>query len=190
MRSMPPALQLALRLTSYVLGVSVLALALAMAAWSIEPETIIGWALDILSPGFVGLLGALLLGAAYCLFRMLMEGEEEAAADFWLNAGLQLANGVATLALTFTLFGISVGIGSLAHQGLTPETVNGVIREVTESFSLAFATTVVGLPLSAALRALLVVAHGRRRLTETRMQRSNKADQQTAGEKAHEVPSV
>ena len=66
------------------------------------------------------------------------------------------------LALTYTLFGISLGIGSLAGQGLTPETVESVIRNLTASFSLAFMTTVIGLPLSALLRAALVVVHGRR----------------------------
>ena len=74
------------------------------------------------------------------------------------------AHGVATLALTYTLFGISLGIGTLAGQGLTPETVQTVIRDLTASFSLAFMTTVVGLPLSAALRTILVVVHGKQRL--------------------------
>jgi hypothetical protein len=90
--------------------------------------------------------------------------DDDEAADFWLITGVQLAGGVATLALTYTLFGISLGIGSLAGQGLTPETVQGVIRDLTASFSLAFMTTVVGLPLSAVLRTTLVVVHGKQRL--------------------------
>ena len=33
------------------------------------------------------------------------------ASDVWFEAGIQAANGVTTLALTFTLLGISLGIG-------------------------------------------------------------------------------
>jgi len=69
-----------------------------------------------------------------------------------------------TLALTYTLLGISLGIGTLAGQELTPETVRGVIQDLTANFSRAFLTTVIGLPVSAALRAVLVVTHGRRRM--------------------------
>ena len=79
----------------------------------------------------------------------------------WLVAGIQAANGVATLALTYTLLGISLGIGSLAGQELTPDTIQGVIKVLTENFSLAFMTTVVGLPTSALLRSLLLVTDAR-----------------------------
>jgi hypothetical protein len=73
------------------------------------------------------------------------------------------ANGIATLALTYTLLGISLGVGTLAEQELTPETVRHVIRGLTSQFSLAFMTTVVGLPTAAVLRTLLVVTHARQR---------------------------
>ncbi|MBF0246733.1 MAG: hypothetical protein HQL36_01465 [Alphaproteobacteria bacterium] len=75
----------------------------------------------------------------------------------WFEGGMQAAGGIATLALTFTLFGISLGIGTLADQSLSPETVPTIISELTRHFSMAFMTTVVGLPVSAALRALLIV---------------------------------
>ena len=149
---------------SYLLGGGVIALAIALGAWSIEPQAAVDWALTILSPGFVAAVVALTLGSLFCLVRLTQSAGCEAQADFWLGTGLQLSGGVATLALTYTLFGISVGIGSLAGQGLTPETVEGVIRDLTASFSLAFMTTVIGLPLSTALRSLLVVVHGRQRL--------------------------
>jgi hypothetical protein len=68
---------------------------------------------------------------------------------------------VTTLALTFTLLGISLGIGTLAGQELTPETIQPVIRKMTANFSLAFMTTVVGLPISALLRSLIIVTHAR-----------------------------
>jgi len=81
--------------------------------------------------------------------------------DFWLEVGLHGANGVSTLALTFTLLGISLGIGTLAEQELTPETVQVIIGDLTKHFSLAFLTTVVGLPSAAVLRAILSISHQR-----------------------------
>lgn len=86
----------------------------------------------------------------------------DADAVFWLEVGVQAANGVTTLALTFTLLGISLGIGGLAGQPLTPETVQPIIRQLTADFSLAFMTTVVGLPVSAGLRAALLITHEKR----------------------------
>lgn len=149
---------------SYFLGGGMILFAVALALWSVDPEEAIDWTLGILGPGFVSILAALILGALYCLLRLIQSGRLAVEAEFWFGAGLQLANGVATVALTYTLFGISVGIGALAGQGLTPDTVEGVIRDLTASFSLAFMTTVVGLPLSATLRGLLVVVHGRQRV--------------------------
>ncbi len=75
----------------------------------------------------------------------------------WLETGASASNGLVTLALTFTLLGISLGIRSLATQELTPDNVQVVIRGLTENFSLAFMTTVVGLPAAAVLRALLTI---------------------------------
>ena len=49
-------------------------------------------------------------------------------------------------------------IGSLAGQSLTPETIQEVIRVLTENFSMAFMTTIIGLPTSAVLRAMLLIA--------------------------------
>jgi len=77
----------------------------------------------------------------------------------WLQAGLQSCNGIATLALTFTLLGISLGIGRLSDGGLTPENINSVIADLTAHFSLAFMTSVIGLPLSAAMRTALIVGN-------------------------------
>jgi len=144
---------------SIVLGLCVLALALALGLWSVEPKAAVDWAFGILGPGFIALLSVLLLGTVYCLVRLRHSGRDAVRAEFWFATGLQCANGIATLALTYTLFGISVGIGALAGQGLTPETVEAVIRDLTASFSLAFMTTVTGLPLSALMRGFLVVTY-------------------------------
>ena len=75
--------------------------------------------------------------------------------DVWLEAAVHLAGGVATIALTYTLLGISLGIGTLAGQEVNAETVQSIIGALTSHFSLAFMTTVIGLPVSAALRAVI-----------------------------------
>ena len=51
--------------------------------------------------------------------------------------------------------GISLGIGTLAGQPVNAETVQSIIGDLTSHFSLAFMTTVIGLPVSAALRAVI-----------------------------------
>ena len=81
----------------------------------------------------------------------------------WRAAGLQAASGIATLALTFTLLGISLGIGTLAERPLAPDTVQAVIGALTARFSLAFMTTVIGLPTAALGRALLLLLAARAR---------------------------
>ena len=144
---------------SYLLGGLVLATAGAVTLASRDVSAITGWALDVLGVGFLALLTSLIFVTLLSLIRMNSAADDPAHRDYWYAVGLQAANGVTTLALTFTLLGISLGIGSLAGQDLTPDTVQGVIRELTANFSLAFMTTVVGLPVSAGLRALLVVSH-------------------------------
>ncbi|GBL05404.1 hypothetical protein [Glaciecola sp. KUL10] len=77
--------------------------------------------------------------------------------EFWYEVGQQAGNGISTLALTFTLLGISLGIGTLSGQALTPETVEPLIGELTAQFSLAFMTTVVGLPSATLVRASISI---------------------------------
>ena len=79
----------------------------------------------------------------------------------WFEAGMHTSSGIAILALTFTLIGFSLGVGTLAEQELTPSTVQGVIAELSAHFSLAFMTTVVGLPTSAVMRALISITEAR-----------------------------
>jgi len=143
---------------SYLLGGLVLATAVAVTLLSQDITAITGWALDVLGAGFLVLLATLVFTTLFSLVRMNGVGTRQGDREYWYAVGMQAANGVTTLALTFTLLGISLGIGSLAGQNLTPDTVQGVIRDLTANFSLAFMTTVVGLPVSAALRALLVIS--------------------------------
>ncbi|MBT5081708.1 MAG: hypothetical protein HOK21_25380 [Rhodospirillaceae bacterium] len=146
------------RALSFFLGAIVLALALALALGAPEPGQILAWAARVLGLVFMGLLSVLILTTLYCWQRLLVRDLNPQQRQAWHEAGLHAANGVATLALTYTLFGISLGIGELAGQSLTPDTVQEVIRGLTERFSLAFMTTVIGLPTSALLRALLSIS--------------------------------
>jgi cytochrome bd-type quinol oxidase subunit 2 len=148
------------RALSYFLGIVVLALAGAVYATSLDAGDIAEWTRRMFGTTFLVLLSSLILVALFSWARM---GRAAAAADrrVWFEAGMHAASGIATLALTYTLLGISLGIGELAERELTPQTVNLVIGEITEHFSLAFMTTVVGLPVSAALRALLSLSRSR-----------------------------
>jgi len=143
---------------SYYLGVLVLGLTVAAILDLQQPGEIIAWALRVLGITFLVLLSALILAAVYSWVRLTRPGVLLEQRQAWQEVGMHAANGIATLGLTYTLFGISLGIGEMAGQDLTPDTVQGVIRGLTERFSLAFMTTVIGLPTSALLRALLSIS--------------------------------
>ena len=159
MRTVLAALDSTSRATSYLLGAVAIALAVAVMGTSYSVSDITAWAQQVLGWSFIGMLATLVFLALFCWVRQL-RGEPS---EVWFEAGVQAANGVTTLALTFTLLGISLGIGTLAGQELSPETIQPVIRKMTANFSLAFMTTVVGLPVSAFLRSLIVVTHARNR---------------------------
>jgi hypothetical protein len=142
---------------SFLLGGLVLVTAGAVSFLSYDVSAVTEWAFEVLGVGFLTLLGLLLFVALYSLISVNNTVEDPERREYWYSIGMQAANGVTTLALTFTLLGISLGIGSLAAQELTPDTVQKVIRDLTANFSLAFMTTVVGLPVSAVMRALLVI---------------------------------
>ncbi|MDJ0943115.1 MAG: hypothetical protein QNJ30_06605 [Kiloniellales bacterium] len=143
---------------SFMLGGLVIAAALVVMATSTSLDDITSWAWDVLGLTFAGVLASLVFAALFCWVKVCQAKRAGTALQPWLTAGVQSANGIATLALTYTLLGISLGIGSLAGQELTPETIQVVIRGLTENFSMAFMTTVVGLPTSAFLRSLLLIA--------------------------------
>ena len=150
------------RAVSYLLGGVAIALAVAALFTSSSAAEITRWAHEVLGWSFVALLGSLIFVALFAWIRM--NSDDGGDDDVWPEIGIQAANGVTTLALTYTLLGISLGIGSLAGQDLTPDTVQTVIRKMTANFSLAFMTTVIGLPVSAALRSLLIVTLARNRI--------------------------
>ena len=137
----------------YVLGVAVIAAALAA---YLTGRSLSGlWALleQLFTPGFVLGYGVLSAVAVYAGSRLSAREQRPQVLHFWHQAGLQSASGVATLALTFTLLGISLGIGTLAEQALTVESVTPMIQQLTQHFATAFMTSVLGLPSAAVLRA-------------------------------------
>lgn len=136
----------------YGLGALVLLLALlSLLTQSTVPE-LFAWLQRVFGPVFV-VFYALLVGTGVYAFNQLGSVRR----SFWLEVGQQAAAGIATLALTFTLLGISLGIGSLAEQTISPESIQSIIQNLTLHFSTAFMTTVVGLPTAQALRAALAL---------------------------------
>ena len=144
-----------------LLGGGVIVTAVTVAATRLTAAELAARSAEIFGTTFILLLIGLVLTALYCWVRMGREGDREGGRQMWLEAGLQAANGITTLALTYTLLGISLGIGMLAERSLSPETVQGIVQDLTAQFSMAFLTTVIGLPLSAVLRTLLLVSHAR-----------------------------
>ena len=140
---------------SLILGTAVLGAAVASSVMGLGLREIADWAREVFSVTFMVLLAAMLAGFAYCLVRLVERRKAGLNGDVWLEAAVHLAGGVATIALTYTLLGISLGIGTLAGQEVNAETVQSIIGALTSHFSLAFMTTVIGLPVSAALRAVI-----------------------------------
>ena len=163
-------LDLGSKATSVLLGGTVVVLAVGIAATATSPAEVASWAGRMFGPSFLVLFAGLILASVFCWLKLIAQPGRK----LWLQAGLQAANGLTTLALTYTLFGISLGVGSLAEHTLTPETVQVIVRELTAKFSLAFMTTVVGLPASAVLRTLLLITHAR--AAETATEQLNEGD--------------
>ncbi|GAB6052785.1 hypothetical protein JCM17960_16050 [Magnetospira thiophila] len=149
------------RVVSYLIGGLTLTLAIAVWVTARDPGALAAWTVNVFGGTFLVLLTGLIFVSLFAWTRMGQSRFDPTARALWLETGLHGAGGVATLALTYTLFGISLGIGTLADQTLSPETVGGIIRELTRHFSMAFLTTVVGLPVSALLRALLLITDRR-----------------------------
>ena len=155
MRAALSALDAGSRTMSYFLGVVVIGLFAAAMATSLEAGEIMRWAREVFGITFLVALAGLVMTALHGWRGLEAAHGELDQTKF--ETGLQAANGIATLALTFTLLGISLGIGSLAGHDLGPATIQAVIQDLTRHFSMAFLTTVVGLPVSAVLRAMLMI---------------------------------
>lgn len=154
-----PNLDTTMRWVAHGLGGAVLVLAGASLLTEKDPASLIEFAGRVFGPGFITAYVLLLFAGLVCWRKQ----ARFPGKLIWYRAGLHAASGIATLALTFTLLGISLGIGGLAEQRLSPDTIGDVIAALTAQFSMAFMTTVVGLPTAALLRALVSLTDARRR---------------------------
>lgn len=155
------------RSLSYFFGLCVFVFAISTGWTTLEAQQIAQWALRNLGVTFLSLFGLLVFAGLFCWTRLLDCASDPNGRMIWVDSGLHAANGISTLALTYTLLGICLGIGTLSYQSLTPESVESVIRSLTGNFSMAFMTTVIGLPTSAMMRALISI-------TATRLDASQK----------------
>ncbi len=142
------------RASACLLAVLVGAATLVALAAPITPAAALGLAVDRLGPGFITVLLLLVLAVLVAGLSM-ADAAEPGRLLFWRDVGFYAAGGIATVALTWTLFGISLGIGSLAETELAPATIEAVIAELTRHFGMAFLTTIIGLPLATLLRAVV-----------------------------------
>lgn len=140
-----------------IVGIGLIFLAAASYMTNMTLLDLLNYVEQIFSFTFILLFTPLVLCGSYALIILNRHSADRAQKIFWFEVGQQSANGISTLALTFTLLGISVGIGTLSQQSLTPESVNEVIGVLTKQFSMAFMTTVVGLPTATLCRALLSI---------------------------------
>jgi len=142
---------------SYLLGLVAVILAAAAGFTALDAGQIVDWAHRVFGWVYISLLATLVLATLFCWIQ-LQRGHDR---HLWFEAGMHAASGIAILALTFTLIGVSLGVGTLAGQELNPATVQDVIRKLSAHFSLAFMTTVVGLPVSTVMRALISITDAR-----------------------------
>lgn len=149
------------RALSGFLGLSVIGLAVAVFATPMDVVGLVDWAERIFGAVFIVMFAGMVYMALLAIVQVRAIPPHAPGHRSWFETGVQASNGIATLALTYTLLGISLGIGSLATQTLSPETIQDVIRGLTEHFSMAFMSTVVGLPVSAVLRAVLLITRSR-----------------------------
>jgi len=140
-----------------VFGGVVIFLAIASFLTNQRLSGLLTWLLQVFGWGYAFFYGILLIAGVYA-WRRLLCSEKTA---FWMELGQQAAGGIATLSLTFTLLGISLGIGSLTDKTIEPQTIQLIIQDLTSHFSTAFMTTVVGLPTASALRAALALRYVR-----------------------------
>ena len=120
-----------------------------------EPSEVFNIATSVLCSTFILLISLLTLFSIICITNVIsLELNEK---KFWFETGIQLSNLISTIALTYTLLGISLGIGELSSSKLDVDTINQTISKLTEQFSMAFMTSVIGLPLSGVLRSILII---------------------------------
>jgi len=150
-------LGLGVRALAVLGGLVVIGLALTLLLFGVAPKDLFAATKDTLGLLFIALAFGLVLTVMIAVAKIRDTQLDRQLKSVWLHIGLHAANGIATVALTFTLFGISAGIGELAAGDLNIDTINTVIASLTDQFGMAFMTSVVGLPLSALMRVVVGV---------------------------------
>ncbi len=138
-----------------LLGLVIISLALVSYFTELPLTEIFAWLERFFSSAFIAIYSLLVALGIYAIVQL----KQLAYAKYWQEVGLQAGNAIATLALTFTLLGISLGIGTLAEQPLNPDNVQLMISGLTKQFSMAFMTTVIGLPTATVIRALISIKY-------------------------------
>ncbi|MBH67131.1 MAG: hypothetical protein CMM58_02140 [Rhodospirillaceae bacterium] len=149
------------RTVTCLLGLLVIAIAGTAASLGFHFNKTVNLIFMTFGPAFIFLFITLVFVSLYCWQKQNELWHDKTARHPWTEAAMQCADGISTLALTFTLLGISLGIGTLADKVLTPDTVQIIVKDLTKHFSLAFLTTVVGLPTSAMLRSMVRVTEAK-----------------------------
>ena len=140
---------------SVVLGTLIMVLLIYVLITNNEPTFVFNWLMSVLGDTFIVILLFLTITSLICIINVY--SVETSKKKLWFESGLQLSNLISTIALTYTLLGISLGIGELSASKLDVNTINQTISKLTEQFSMAFMTSVIGLPLSAILRSIIVI---------------------------------
>ena len=142
---------------SVFLGGIVLILFLCVGYSDANPSFIFEWLVSTL--GYSFLIITIFLTFIAIISIINISNYKNIRRKFWFETGLQVSNLISTLALTYTLLGISLGIGELSSSKLDIEIINQTISKLTPQFSMAFMTSVIGLPLSGLLRSLLIIIY-------------------------------
>ncbi len=150
-------------LLSLLVGIIIIMLASVSFLTEMQLPDIMRWIDQHFGKTFSVLYFSLLICSGYAVTMVYRQNKTH----YFFQIGIQAANAISTLALTFTLLGISLGIGTLAEQSLTPENVNELISVLTKQFSMAFMTTVIGLPSALVVRATLAILISKQQLTES-----------------------
>ena len=140
----------------------VILLAIASFVTQTNASDLIGYIQQVFGVSFVSIYLPLMAIGFFATYKIIQHSTRLEEKKFFLEVSQQVANAISTLSLTYTLLGISLGIGSLSQQELNPDTVNGIISDLTGQFSMAFMTTVVGLPSATLIRALAGISMAKR----------------------------
>lgn len=118
--------------------------------------SVVGWPfLTIYS-----VLTAILLGSYLKIRRARREGSSENL-SYWAQVGTQVCGLLSTMALVFTLFGLSQGVLLLGVSKVTPDSIDQLLGELMTHFGVAFYSSIIGLPTAALGRFVIFTTSAR-----------------------------